>query len=75
MLKLTHELIEAGATKLKGKPCGWSRKQLAILGVPWPLVKGWKSKLVGVEIPEAWYEEFLSLRGKRKARRDRALDL
>lgn len=45
MAKLTREDIEAG----KSKAGGYTREQTAKWGVPWPLTKGWKKKLIGQE--------------------------
>jgi len=29
---------------------GWTAKQLALIGIPWPPVKGWKQRRVGKSI-------------------------
>ena len=42
---ITNALIDAVATG----HCGWSRKQLEILGVPWPAKSGWRQRLVAEE--------------------------
>ena len=39
---LTDALIDAVGTS----GCGWSRKQLKILGVDWPVQSGWRQRLV-----------------------------
>ena len=39
---IDNELIDAVANG----HCGWSRKQLEILGVPWPAQSGWRQRLV-----------------------------
>ncbi len=41
---------------------GFNRKQLEVLGVEWPPKKGWLRALVGTEISEEQYAEFLSHR-------------
>lgn len=41
----TADEIEAARTP-RG---GWTKKQLAIGGVPWPPPKGWKKRLLAVE--------------------------
>lgn len=41
-MRLTKDEIEAGRS-LKG---GYTKKQLAKWGVPWPAPKGWKKKLL-----------------------------
>ena len=45
-IRLTKEAIENLVTN-RG---GWSRGTLAILGVPWPPVEGWRRRLTGIEI-------------------------
>lgn len=57
-LMLTPELIEAGISTNGG----WSRAQTECLGVPWPLLSGWKVALVGTWVTEAQYLRFLALR-------------
>ena len=42
---ITNALIDAVANG----HCGWSRKQLEILGVPWPAQSGWRQRLVAEE--------------------------
>jgi len=37
---------------------GWTRKQLACLGVAWPPRRGWKYRLEGREIPDATARAF-----------------
>ena len=39
---ITASLIDAVGTS----GCGWSRKQIEILGASWPLAVGWREKLV-----------------------------
>jgi ribonuclease HI len=45
-IEVTDELIDAAMSAAGG----WSRKQLAILGVPWPPVKGWRAMLIGTKL-------------------------
>jgi hypothetical protein len=68
-ITLTDEMIGNGATfqevnKVSGtfSATGWSREQLACLGVPWPMKKGWRSKLKGKIVPKADYDRFMALR-------------
>ena len=42
--------IEEDIKRLRTGRGGWTRKQLAGLGVPWPPPKGWKNKLLGKKI-------------------------
>jgi hypothetical protein len=58
-VSITDELIEAG----KSKRGGWSKAQLAILGVPWPPESGWKQKVRGRTISQSEAERFVTLRG------------
>jgi ribonuclease HI len=54
---LTRELIHAG----RGDDGGWTREQLALLGVPWPPKRGWVRAAAGNAIEPAVYETFLKL--------------
>lgn len=65
MTTLTAEKIEAAGNS----GIGFTAKQLAVLGVRWPPSKGWKSSLIGTQVPQERYEKFLSLRKKRKERK------
>lgn len=42
----------------------WNKAQLAVLGVPWPPLKGWKDKLVrkGVRLTAEEHASFVALR-------------
>jgi hypothetical protein len=55
---VTAELLAAGRSE-RG---GWSKAQLAILGVAWPPTTGWKAVVVGLRLPRAEAERFVSLR-------------
>jgi hypothetical protein len=60
---ITNSFLEQG----RGK--GWSREQLQMIGVEWPLVKGWKQQIIGTEISEETASLFLRLvrkQGKQK---------
>ncbi len=46
---ITLEVIE----KLKTRAGGWTRRDLALLGVPWPPVSGWKDRIIGNEMSPA----------------------
>ena len=57
-IRLTKELIEAGATD--PITCnGYTTLQQQILGVSTPAPKGWKKTLYGTVVPEADYKAFL----------------
>jgi len=54
---------------------GWTRAQLACLGVPWPPPKGWRRALTGTHIPDNVAHEFERLgREHRESRARRLLD-
>jgi hypothetical protein len=55
---ITKEFIEAGMCESGG----WSREQLRLIGVSWPLVRGWKDRAVGREISHSDAEIFLALK-------------
>lgn len=44
--RITTDLLAAGESQRRG----WSKAQLAAVGVEWPPLKGWKSRIVGLEI-------------------------
>jgi hypothetical protein len=52
---LTREAIERGGVKR----CGWTDKQLQILGVPTPRRPKWKRALIGTIVPKSVYDLFL----------------
>lgn len=56
-MDITEELITAGTSE-RG---GFSKRQLALLGVDWPPVSGWKKAIIGRSISEEDAEEFLQL--------------
>lgn len=56
---LTAPMIEAGRSA-RG---GFTRDQLACLGVAWPPAKGWKKAVAGAEVRQKDYAQFLALRG------------
>lgn len=65
---VTAELIE------QGKSCrgGWTKAQLAILGVKWPPPKGWKARVIGwKEISDSAAEEFVRLKGQERSTLER----
>lgn len=59
---ITNDWIAEHAT---GK-AGWTRQQLDCLGVAWPPVKGWRSRLIGTQIPDAKAREFERLGAVRR---------
>lgn len=61
-MKLTRKMIDDG----KSDNGAWSAKQLAILGVPWPPLRGWPERIIGTEISESDYQTFLDIRKRKK---------
>lgn len=55
---LTGNMIECGLSH-RGQ---LSQRQLRLIGVEWPLKKGWKKTVIGRRIPIGTYRLFLSLR-------------
>lgn len=60
---LTAKIIDAGASTNGG----WNKEQLAILGISWPPVKGWKRRLIGTQISEHQYANFIARRGRKRS--------
>lgn len=48
---------------------GFSRAQLALLGITFPPPKGWKQQVVGTRAPRKVIEEFVSLKDKHLQKR------
>lgn len=40
----------------------WSKRQLEILGVEWPLEKGWRRRLLSTSVPKVSVKRFLELK-------------
>lgn len=55
---LTNEILNKAETR-KG---GFTKKQLAIIGVSWPPPKGWKKKRLGDHFPEKTLRDFLGVK-------------
>lgn len=64
-MKITSEWLHAQATA----GCGWTKKQLAVLGVPSPPRAGWLKALVGREISEEAREQFEAHARERRQQR------
>ncbi|WP_234086828.1 GIY-YIG nuclease family protein [Azonexus sp. R2A61] len=64
-MEITEELLAAGASA-RG---GFSKQQLALLGIEWPPSRGWKQAIVGRSIPEDDVEEFLRIAGRHLVRK------
>jgi len=66
---VTNELIASIATK----QCGWSKRQLQLLGVGWPPPSGWRQRLV-TEGRSLSAEEVKALYAARKTKRTAEAD-
>jgi len=64
MVTITAELIDSG----KSAAGGYSRAQLALLGVAWPPVSGWKRQVIGTQITREAATDFVAGRGGKVAR-------
>lgn len=58
MIPLTEAVLNDGRST-KG---GWSKDQLACLGVSWPPATGWKAAILGQPFPEEALEKFKRLK-------------
>lgn len=63
MVTITDDFIESG----KSAAAGFSKAQLALLGVAWPPVSEWKTDVVGKRITPDAAARFLAGRGTKKA--------
>ena len=55
---ITLEMIADAKTKAGG----YTRAQLKVLGIDWPPPKGWAKALVGQDIEESLYQQFMDAR-------------
>lgn len=44
----------------------WNKKQLEILGIPWPPVNGWHSKVIGKYLSTDQVKDFIKNKSKDK---------
>lgn len=65
MVKITRELIHGAATQYGA----WTRAQLDVLGVAWPPKQGWQNRLIGMEVEDSVWAQFVANREVRKSRR------
>lgn len=64
-MKITRNFINKGASYQEGHNySGWNSEQIKILGLNFPLKKGWISSVLGKEISEEEAKKFIELRGK-----------
>jgi hypothetical protein len=71
MVTITDELIESG----KSAAGGYSKAQLAALGVAWPPISGWKSQIIGKQITSDAAARFVAGRGEKAEERGKPADL
>lgn len=57
---VTDEILES-AKSSKG---GYSKKQLALLGVDWPPKTGWKKAMLGKSLPSSTVAQFVAMSGR-----------
>jgi len=62
LIRVTDAMIKAGCSQ-KG---GWSRAQLRIIGISWPLKRGWKKAILNHDcrLTQDEYDQFLALKDK-----------
>ena len=53
-MKLTNAMIDQGKTENGA----WTRAQLALLGIEWPPVRGWKGGIIGMEVTVELLDKF-----------------
>jgi len=63
VVTITDDFIESG----KSAAGGFNKAQLALLGVAWPPMSGWKTDVVGKQITPDAAARFLAGRGTKKA--------
>jgi hypothetical protein len=56
MRLITEDLLSLG----RSEAGGWTKAQLALLGVPWPPVTGWKKTVLGKQITAAAAAAFVA---------------
>lgn len=59
---ITDDLMNQG---LSARNPTWNRRQLGVLGLPWPPKKGWRRALLGKKITEKQLKEFLRLEDRK----------
>jgi len=57
-ITITKEFIDQGKTGVGG----WKKEQITILGLEWPLRKGWQYEVIGSIISQEEADRFLSLK-------------
>ncbi len=63
MVTITDEFLRSGQSTL----AGWTRAQLKLVGVhEWPLVSGWKNRIIGNRISDEDAQKFLDIAVRRR---------
>lgn len=57
---ITPEILETAKTKAGG----YTRAQLAIIGIDWPPPKGWAKQLHGQELDKELIDQFIAAKEK-----------
>lgn len=60
LVPITQRLIESGMSEQGG----WNRKQLELIGVKWPPLRGWRRRAEGMLISESDAATFVRLKGR-----------
>ena len=59
---VTEDFLEQG----KSEKGGYTAKQLNLFSIPWPPMKGWKNRIIGMEISDEMADQFLLLKKAHK---------
>jgi hypothetical protein len=59
LITLTNERLDRSKTPQGG----YKKKQLDLIGISWPPIKGWKEQVLDTKIPLASFIEFVELSG------------
>ncbi len=57
---LTETILKLGRS-YRG---GWTREQMRLIGLEWPLVRGWKPEVIGQEFPDDNLIQFVYLKNR-----------
>ena len=70
-LKVTDSILITKERLAQGMAggIGINKDQAKCLGIPYPLIKGWKSKVIGTHISKEDFEIFLAIKGLKKRQR------
>ncbi len=67
MVVISQTLLDAGRSD-RGS---WSKRQLQLLGVPYPLQSGWKQRILGQTVSEQTARDFIALKNQHLKPQDR----